>query len=85
MSSVSLFEDQVEVEAQSKLNLILKHREQKRPAIGPAHLLVHSSKLSVTDVVYFDQRMHACACIRIVENDKKTFENDEKVPFSSCV
>ena len=22
-------------------------------------------------VVYFDQRRHACACVRMVENDKK--------------
>ena len=24
-----------------------------------------------TAVVYFDQRTHACACVRMVENDKK--------------
>ena len=25
-----------------------------------------------TVVVYFDQRAHDCACVRMVENDKKT-------------
>ena len=36
------------------------------------------------DVVYFDQQTHTCACVRMVKNDKKAFENEEKVPFLSC-
>ena len=28
------------------------------------------------DVVYLDQQMHTCACAHMVENDKKTLEND---------
>ena len=36
-------------------------------------------------VVYFDQQMHACACVRIVENDQKHWKMKKKVPFPSCV
>ena len=35
-------------------------------------------------VVYFDQRTHACACVRMVENDKKHKKMMKKVPFGSC-
>ena len=35
-------------------------------------------------VVYFDQRMHACACVCMVENDQKHSKMSKKVPFSSC-
>ena len=28
--------------------------------------------------------MHACACIRMVENDQKQSKAMKKVPFSSC-
>ena len=38
-----------------------------------------------TPVVYFDQRTHACACVRMVENDQNHCKMSEKVPFSSCV
>ena len=32
--------------------------------------------------MYFDQQMHACACM--VENDKKHWKMMKKVPFPSC-
>ena len=35
-------------------------------------------------VVYFDQRTHACASVRMVQNDQKHKKIMEKVPFSSC-
>ena len=38
-----------------------------------------------TVVVYFNQRMHACACVRMVENDRKLSKIMKKVPFLSCV
>ena len=36
-------------------------------------------------VVYFDQQMHACACVRMVENDQNHCKMSKKVLFSSCV
>ena len=36
-------------------------------------------------VVYFDQRMHACPCICIVENDKNALKLKKNIFFSSCV
>ena len=38
----------------------------------------------ITAVVYFDQRKHACACVRMVENVQKHLKMSKKVPFSSC-
>ena len=38
-----------------------------------------------TPVVYFDQRMHACACVCMVENDQKHKKMMKKVHFSSCI
>ena len=35
-------------------------------------------------VVYFDQQTHACACVRMVENDQKHKKIMKKVPFCSC-
>ena len=35
--------------------------------------------------VYFDQRMHACTCVRMVKNDQKYWKMKKKVPFPSCV
>ena len=32
-------------------------------------------------VVYFDQRTHACACVRMVENDQNHCKMSEKVLF----
>ena len=37
-----------------------------------------------TDVVYFDQQMHACACIGMVENNENHSKMMKKVPFPSC-
>ena len=37
-----------------------------------------------TSVVYFDQQKHACACVCMVEHDKKHSKMMKKVPFSSC-
>ena len=37
-----------------------------------------------TYVVYFDQRMHACSCVSMVENDKKHLKIMKKVHFPSC-
>ena len=34
--------------------------------------------------VYFDQLTHACARVRMVENDEKHSKMSKKVPFSSC-
>ena len=34
------------------------------------------------DVVYFDQQMHACACVRMVGKQWKTFKNHEKSTFT---
>ena len=36
-------------------------------------------------VVYFYQQMHACACVRMVENDKKRSKIIQNILFSSCV
>ena len=36
-------------------------------------------------VVYFDQPTHACACVRMVENDQNHSKMTKKVPFLSCV
>ena len=41
--------------------------------------------LSETCVVYFDQQVHACAFVRMVENDRKHSKMMIKVPFPSCV
>ena len=38
-----------------------------------------------TFVVYFDQQSHACACVRMVENDHKHKKMMKKVYFPSCV
>ena len=35
-------------------------------------------------VVYFDQQMHACACVRMIKNDEKHCRMMKKVPFPSC-
>ena len=37
-----------------------------------------------TIVVYFDQQMHACACISMVENNEKHSKMMKKLPFPSC-
>ena len=34
-------------------------------------------------VLYFDQQMHACACVRMVENYKKHLKMMKKIPLSS--
>ena len=38
----------------------------------------------VLTVVYFNQQMHACACIQMVKNDNKHSKKMNKVPFSTC-
>ena len=40
--------------------------------------------VSLFSVVYFDQQTHACACVRMVENNNKHLIMMKKVPFSSC-
>ena len=35
-------------------------------------------------VLYLDQWTHACACIRMVENDQKHLKISKKVPIISC-
>ena len=51
-------------------------------------LIVSSDCLNIFDhmecVVYFDQQMHAYACVHMVENNKKMLENYQKLLFSSC-
>ena len=34
-------------------------------------------------VVYFDQGMHVCACVHMVENDEKHWKMMKEVPFPS--
>ena len=52
-------------------------------AIGIHHFILHLTHIKC--VVYFDQQMHACACICMVENDKKRYKIIKKNLFSSCV
>ena len=52
---------------------------------GLKKCLKNQAKCPNLGVVYFDQRTHACACVRMVENDQKHSKMSKKVPFSSCV
>ena len=36
-------------------------------------------------VVYFEQRMHACPCVCMVENNKNCSKIIKNILFSSCV
>ena len=36
-------------------------------------------------VVYSNQQMHACACIRMIENNKKRSKIIKNILFSSCI
>ena len=36
-------------------------------------------------VVYFDQQMHACTCVGMVENNEKCFKIIKNILFSSCL
>ena len=46
----------------------------------PPRLVVRLSLL----VVYFGQQSHACACVRMVINDRKRFKIIKNILFSSC-
>ena len=35
--------------------------------------------------MFFDQQMHACACICMFKNDQKHLKIIKKLPFSSCI
>ena len=56
------------------------------PHLIVPHLILLSSliKYGTLSVVYLDQHMHACACVRMIENDKKHLKLIKKVPFASC-
>ena len=64
------------------------HRMQWKKAeeVNPFNLFdIHTYLLNTTFVVYFDQRTHACACVRMVENDQNHSKMSKRVLFSSCV
>ena len=66
----------------------------KNSVFGPFHLILSNNpsckrdnwiqhEIAVTIcVVYFDQGAHACACIHMVENNKKCLKPLKKVLFS---
>ena len=47
------------------------------------YILESTIASKVPNVVYFDQRMHACACVHMVKNNEKRLNIIKKVLFSS--
>ena len=53
--------------------------------VVPLNLKINKFNFACTStVVCFDQRMHACSCICMVENNEKHSKIMKKIPFSSC-
>ena len=42
-------------------------------------------RILALDLVYFDQRAHACPCVPMVENEENPLKIIIKVIFSSCL
>ena len=78
---VLMFRDKHEI-IQFQILKILTYIEK----LGESKVVERSNvPVRLPPVVYFDQQMHACAHIRMVENDQKHAKmSSKKVPFSSC-
>ena len=62
-----------------ELNYIVKFpRSMMKMELKISFDLVYSD---APPVVYFDQRLHACACLCMVENNKKTLKNCQNTKF----
>ena len=47
--------------------------------LGKGKKFFETNKKYSATIAYFDQRLHACACVRIVENDEKHWKMMKKV------